>query len=377
MKHIVLAPQLEHSLLSAILEGTIAPSTLSAEELSKDGKAALKSIKYLIKHGAETPLKSSAVQFTATKIFGAGRASSRRYLRTLGKVDVESDAQAIIKAARSKEALVSLINEASEQLSEGGLNRHRLSHLIGKESWGIGRIPTIADTIKNGFPKPPEGISLPSLPTISKALHGLSGLWIVGGEPGVGKSTFCWQLAMEVAKEIEVIVYDLDGTGLDYFIDNTLKILGSKKRVRRLMQRFHFKEDLNDLDNDLSLLKPPTLILVDSMQTVPINVTHRRNSLDKWIVEFKQVAKRGYPVVLVSEVPRGAYTEAYLGGYKETGAIEYAGSACIRLMGDIEEEDEPIEFHLMKNKHYKKKGHFVNLERVKGKDYWFKEAEIV
>jgi len=375
MKHIVLAPQLEQSLLSAMISGVVAPSLLSQEELSKEGKVVLKSVKYLLKNGAEIPLKPSAVRITAIKIFGAGKGSMVRYVRQLGEVEAESDAQAIIKAARSKEALVSIINEASEQLAEGGLNRRRISTLIGRESWGVGRIPTVAETIKKGFPSPPEGIPLPSLPAISRALHGFSGLWVVGGEPGVGKSTFCWQIAMEVAREIDVLYYDLDGTGLDYFLDNTLKILGSKKKVRRLMRRFHFKEDLSDLDNDLNLLKAPTMVLVDSMQTVPVNVTHRRNSLDKWIIEFKQVAKKGYPVLLVSEVPRGAYTEAHLGGFKETGAIEYAGSACIRLMGDIEDEDEPIEFHLMKNKHYKRKGHILNLERVKGKDYWFKEVE--
>ena len=48
---------------------------------------------------------------------------------------------------------------------------------------------------------------------------------------------------MEVAKKIDVLYYDLDGTGLDYFLSNTLKILGSKKKVRKLMKQFHFKEE--------------------------------------------------------------------------------------------------------------------------------------
>ena len=67
MKHIVLAPQLEQSLLSAMISGVVAPSLLSQEELSKEGKGVLKSVKYLLKNGAETPLKPAAVRITAIR----------------------------------------------------------------------------------------------------------------------------------------------------------------------------------------------------------------------------------------------------------------------------------------------------------------------
>ncbi len=377
MKHIVLAPQLERSLLSAILAGTIAPSLLSAEELSKEGTIILKSIQHLLKHGAAAPLKESSVLFISRKIFGSGQKQAKKLLKLMRHQNVEDDARVIIKTARSKEALVSLINEASSQLSEGDFDRPKLSQLVGKETWSSGKLSPVSDLLSEGFPKPPRGVALPSLPIISKATHGFSGLWILGGEPGVGKSTLAWQIAIELSEGMSVFYYDLDGTGLNYFLDNTLKIYdGSEKKVVRLMKRFYFRENLMNIDEDLANCKAPALIVVDSMQTVPVNITHRRSSLDKWILEFKEIAKRGYSMLVVSEVPRGSYENVSLGGYKETGAIEYAGSICARMIGDIEDEDEPIEFHLVKNKHYKTKGHIVNLGRTRGKDYWFKEVGV-
>jgi len=376
MKHIALAPQLEHSLLNAIREGTIAPSMLSAEELSKEGKLTLKSINHLLKHGAKTPLKATAVRLVAMKIFGGGRGTMKKYLRTLEKAVVEDDAKVIIKTAHSKEALVNLINEASTQLCEGDFDGTRLSAFMGSEPATNGKLRSVADDLSDGFPEPPRGIPMSSLPTISKATHGFSGLWILGGEPGVGKSTLAWQIAIELSEKISVLYHDLDGTGLDYFLNNTLSIFeGNKKKVRQCMRQFYFREDLNKIDEDLAAMMAPMLIVVDSMQTVPVNISHRRNSLDKWLIEFKGIAKRGYPMLIVSEVPRGSYENVSMGGYKETGELEYAGSVCARMMGNIEDEDEPIQFHIIKNKHYKRHGHIIDLERTKGKDYWFGEVE--
>jgi hypothetical protein len=377
MKHIVLAPQLEQSLLSAMLGGLVAPSLLSAEELSKDGRSILKSIKYLLKHGAQTPLKPSAVQFTAIKIFGSGRGSTAKYVRGLGKVDVEADAQAIVKAARSKEALVKLINEASEQLSQGDFDRSRLSSLVGRETWAVGKLTPLADEISKGFKKPPRGISLPDLPIISQATNGFRGMWIVGGEPGVGKSTFAWQIALTLAKEIPILYYDLDGTGLEDLVERTRMIFGgSKKKAMKAMKRFYYREDIAQIDNDLNLVKSPALIVVDSMQTLPTNLLHRRSSLDKWLVDFKQIVKRGYPMFIVSEVGRGSYGKVYMESFKETGELEYAGSLCARMTGDIEDDEEPIEFHILKNRHGPKHGHIINLERDSKRDWLFKEVRV-
>jgi len=377
MKHTVLAQQLEHSLMSAILAGMIAPSTLSAEELSKEGKTILKSVNHLMKHGAPTPLKLSAVRFIATKIFGAGRNVTRKYLKVLSRVNVEEDAQIIIKAARSKEALVNLINEASDQLAQGDFDRSKLNSLVGRETWAIGKLSSVADLIARGFPKAPRGLELSSLPAINNATHGFRKMWIVGGEPGTGKSCLAWQLSIELSSAVPVLYYDLDGTGIEDFVERTRIIFGGhRKKAKKAMKNIYHRENIEHLDNDLNLVKPPCMIVIDMMQSLPTMVNHRRNSLDKWLVQFKDISKRGYHFFIVSEVPRGSYGKVGMDSFKESGEIEYAGSLCARMLGDAEEDDEPIEFHILKNRHGKKHGHIINLERDPKKEWWFREARI-
>ena len=142
------------------------------------------------------------------------------------------------------------------------------------------------------------------------------------------------------------------------------------------MKQVHYRESILHLENDLNLIKPPALFVIDMMQSLPTMVNHRRNSLDKWLVQFKEVVKRGYSAFIVSEVPRGSYGKATMESFKETGELEYAGSLCARMMGDAEDDDEPIEFHIMKNRHGKTHGHIINLERDKKKVWWFKETRI-
>lgn len=202
-------------------------------------------------------------------------------------------------------------------------------------------------------------------------------MWIVGGEPGVGKSTLAWQIALELAKNIPVLYYDLDGTGLGDLVERTRMIFGgSKKKAMKALKRFYYREDIAQLDNDLNLIKPPAMIVTDSMQTLPTNLMHRRSSLDKWLVDFKGIVKRGYSMFIVSEVGRGSYGKVYMESFKETGELEYAGSLCARMTGDIEDEEEPIEFHILKNRHGPKHGHITNLERDPKKDWLFLEKRI-
>jgi len=117
----------------------------------------------------------------------------------------------------------------------------------------------------------------------------------------------------------------------------------------------------------------PALIIIDSLQTLPTNLSHRRSSLDKWLVDFKSIHKRGFTFVLVSEVGRNSYGEPGLDSFKETGEIEYACSFGCILTGDPEEEDEPVTFTIVKNRHSKKKGHLLDLERDEKKTFWFNE----
>jgi len=194
-----------------------------------------------------------------------------------------------------------------------------------------------------------------------------------GGDPGVGKSTLAFQLALEMNEHMDVLYYDLDGTGLEWFIERGRSIYGSTSKFKNSTANVYVRSGIATLDSDLMRFKSPALLIIDSLQTLPTNLFHRRSSLDKWLIDFKAIHKRGFTVILVSEVGRNSYGEPGLDSFKETGEIEYACSFGCILTGDPEEEDEPVEFHIVKNRHSKRKGHILDLERDERKVFWFVE----
>jgi hypothetical protein len=88
---------------------------------------------------------------------------------------------------------------------------------------------------------------------------------------------------------------------------------------------------------------------------------YRRASLDKWIHRLEGLKKRGYHVILVSEVSRMQYgNEAYIGAFKETGEIEYSADLGIQL---IPEAGELIGVNIVKNRHRPFKGFLGHIAR--------------
>ncbi len=366
---------LELSILKAIGEGLTSPSTLSREELSKPGRAVLRAVTHLLNNGASTPLKGSAIYLTSKKIFGGDEHELSKYLRKLKKIDMGSDASAVIQTLRDKDVLVQLVNEAGEQLKDGSPNFLRFSSILEERvDSGGHKIKSLGDLVDKSWPDSPHGPAIESLPKISKASNGLCGIWALGGDPGVGKSTLALQLALEMNAHQSVLYYDLDGTGVDWFIERGRKIYGKTKRFKEHASQLYVRNGIASLDSDLMRIKAPALIVIDSLQTLPTNLSHRRSSLDKWLVDFKSIHMRGYTIILVSEIGRNSYGDPGLDSFKETGEIEYACSFGCILTGDAEEEDEPVEFKIVKNRHSKTKGHILDLERDEKKVFWFGEA---
>ena len=219
-KRIKLSEDLEQSMLKAIYLGIGSPSLLSPEELSKPGKAVLKATRHLINNGAQTPLKPSSIYLASKKIFGGDTKEITKYIRKLEKVSLGDDASAVIQTLKDKDALVQLVNEAGSQLKEGVPNFLHLSTIITeRDATGGRKIETLSEAAGATWAPPPHGPPIGSLPKMSKVSHGICGIWALGGDPGVGKSTLALQLALEMNDEMDVLYYDLDGTGLDYFLD--------------------------------------------------------------------------------------------------------------------------------------------------------------
>jgi hypothetical protein len=370
---IQLAPDLEKALLRAIATGVVSLDSVQPDELSKNAALIFKSIKYLIDKHTKLPLRPTSILLAAC-LFGAEKKTATAYLKSMGPLEAGEEITSILRSARDKHNLVNIINEAGSQLSSGDLQVNKLTNLIGSNGHGS-KEEAISEDVKGKFPKPPIGVTLRTLPRITEYTNGLFGIWIIGGEPGTGKSTFAWQLSIDYSAGVTpVIYYDLDGTGRSIIVERTREIVGGNVRLyRKLTKAIHYRETIHTLEEDLIRHSPPGLIVIDTMQTLPTSIKFSKQSLDEWIKRFKGIAQKGYTLLLISEKPRSQYGAANLSGYKGTGDLEYAGSLCVQLV-ECEDADDEVEFHIVKNRHGSKKGHVINLQRDPKKIFWFKET---
>ena len=380
---IKLAADLEKALLRSIAEGICRPDIVAEEELSKIGRQTYASICHLLKRKAETPIRPASILLQAQSLFGVEKEEFKDYLKSMKDLEVGSEVSSILRSAREKTLLVHLINEAGGQLAKGHLDVGEIGRLLERDSTVQSDIKALAHAVQDKFPEPPRGIPIRSLPYLSSATNGLIGVWIIGGEPGLGKSTLAFQLALDAAANIPAFYYDLDGTGREWLIDRVRCIAGSSvKTYHKLTERFYLRETIATLDDDLAFVRKehgmgPALLVMDSLQTLPTSIKYKKESLDSWLNRFKQLSKKGFIIVCVSEQNRAHYGEAQMGGFKGSGDIEYTGSLCMQLLQDEDSDaDDPVEAWIVKNRHGKKKGHIIDLERDAKKEFWFNEERV-
>jgi len=365
---ILLNETLEKALLRAIIEGHAPSESLSPDELSDSGKKILRGAKYLLANGARPPLNGGAVIHAAVEVTGADRDSISRYAQGVAEAKPEADALALVRAAQNKSMLVDLVNEAGSQLGDGNLDMAKFSDILRSSTGGHanGEIKSMADMMDD-YRDPPVGFQFKTLPVLSETTGGMSGLWVLGGEAKTGKSTLAFQIGLEMAREMDVLFYDLDGTGIPYLMGRVRKIfLGNDVAAKNATKRIFLREEIHTLEFDIMQHQPPSLVILDSIQTLPVNVMNRTSALDKWIVRAKELTKKGYHMLLVSEINT-------FGEYKHTGELKYAGNVCIRLEKDPKQEDSSVEVNIRFNRHRRRTGTVTELARDEKRIWMFRE----
>jgi replicative DNA helicase len=87
----------------------------------------------------------------------------------------------------------------------------------------------------------------------------------------------------------------------------------------------------------------PVLVVVDSLQKLPMDFADRRASTDQWVRLFERLRYELELVfVVISEIkrdPRGGYT-AHESAFKESGSIEYSADLAMTLTRPGADEDE-------------------------------------
>ena len=357
-----LSDELELAVLSAILAGKVGSEVVRPEEIGKTGRAVLAAIRSL-----ESPTYPG-VLLHVTDVQGMDKQLAGDYLRKVQAVGAQADAAEVLQCIRDKQQLVELVNAASSMLatSKGRIDLGLLGGYLERDvAGGGGRgLDPVAVRLKDGFPDPPKGLVLRSLPVLYDKTGGLHGSWVIGGEPKQGKSALAWQVALDVSRnnDLPAIYYDLENS-FGVMVDRTRQIYkGDLKRAREATERIYYRDTIRTLEADLQRIPAPALVVVDHVQRLPGNVEFRKAGLDRWIHRLDSLKKRGYTVLMVSEINRNNYnSDAYVGAFKETGEIEYAAETAIQLLWGPDRR--LVEVHVVANRHRPHVGLVSLLER--------------
>lgn len=368
-KIIKISEDLELSLLHAIIKGIVSPDVVTPEELSKPGRIALASVQALDPEARSF----HSVLLHAVEVLSAPADAMGDYMGRVSGSEAGSEASVILSKVRDKQVLIELINEAGSQLSKGSMDLALLGGVLQRSSEVSDSISSVSDIVKDGLPETPVGQRLRSLPILSAKSGGLYGMWAIAGEPGVGKSALAWQISLDVSPALPTLYYDFEN-GFAVMMDHTKQIFQNDlERIRNATSRIYYRDDIRTLDADLLSVPPPALVVIDSVQKLPTNFMYHKSGLDKWVHRLEYLKKRGYHVLLVSEVPRSQYnSDAYIGAFKETGEIEYAANLGLQLL-PIPPTGEIVEAYIVKNRHRPYKGFAVNMKRDPQRVWIWKE----
>ncbi len=198
------------------------------------------------------------------------------------------------------------------------------------------------------------GFDVPCFPELTKYMKGIRGMIGLGAPPKIGKSTLAVQIASEVAaQKYPVLYYDFEN-GYNRIVlklisrtaqvhpdhiqlgtaDYADKIQRSKVQVEE-QSRTLFIENDRRLNEDVILshirrVKEQTghdkvLIVIDSVQKLPMNLMNRREGIDSWIRFLENIRdNENASLIVISELARSGYDQCGIGSWKESGDLEYS-----------------------------------------------------
>lgn len=358
---------LEQCVISVLMSGEMGHEEINEQDFSKVGQIVIKAINFL-NTTAKPPFKPKEVSVAAVELFGADQSELSPFLKAVVGIKAGKGTQSLVEAVRNKMVALGTIKLLSDQLAEGTFNFESASRglQVVASSTPLSTLASLqGETITTSL----SGYNLgEGFPYLQEATGGLFGLWTIGGEPAIGKSTLALQLAIQISNEnqVPVLYYDFEN-GPQVVLYRLGRVFKSPREIRRQTHRIFLREHIRTLQADLKAVNEKVLIVVDSFQSIPTKALSRRQDLDGWLGRFEALKKEGHSILLVSEINRSMYGKASNKGFKETGELEYKSDLAIDMIGN---PDTP-EIHIVKNRHGNKKGLICQLLRKN--ELWFEE----
>lgn len=359
----LLSEPLEHLVLCSVINGLADFKSVKREELSRQGQFVYDGLKKLLKN-KRPPFSKAIILSAAVDVAGGETETVRPFLTRVLDSRGDGSAEDILRAVHEKKTLLELVNMASLQMASGEFNSHAFVEKLQSAQQTGRRLVSVASAFQGATRhEMPEGIPLPDLPALYKATHGLFGVWALSGDSGVGKSTLTLQLALMAAKRRPVLFYDYENgqSVLHAHLDEVFG--GNNRKIREATERLYFRDSVYSLDADLTELRTPCFIVVDSLQKIAVRGTDdKRAGLEKWIHRLEALKLLGHCILMVSEKNRSHYGRTGQAGYKESGDIEYTVDVGVELLAD-KDTNELIEVSINKNRNWPKKGYITTMTR--------------
>lgn len=198
-----------------------------------------------------------------------------------------------------------------------------------------------------------SGLSL-GIPELDKTLLGLRGIMCIRGAPATNKSTLALQLAHHYAKNHGPVFYFDRENGRNRLRQRILcqefevSEIGLLERLAVEQSCLKYLVELplyiqsaatpEELIEDLTALwkqyKKPVLLVVDSLQKLPLDLSERRNSLDRWLMLFDELKvkhEKNLKFIIISEKNKQGYDTAAMSSSKDSSEIEYTAETILDL----------------------------------------------
>lgn len=361
---------LQHIALRCLVDGTLEPSLFQDSDFEKVERAIYHAIQKIKKGTKVKKITPKSLMVAATEFEGVDKSDVEPVFDEMKRQEPPEVIQFLVQEIKQQRALFKSLEAIEKQISQKG-TFDPLAIMTPLNSVSEDRLlQPLSEVFEGGIPEAPVGIQFPHNKYLTKYTGGLIGVWVIAGSPGIGKSTLALQLAIQAAKIMPVIHYDfeLGPRLLAYRLSEALKT--NEKTLIKDTTNYYIRSNASSMDSEILSFTPPALVVIDSFQSLPSSVEHKKESLDKWMYKCEQLALRGYSVLLVSETNRENYTKASMSSFKETGSIEYKAHVGIQLLS-TKGDDDTLKVHIVKNRHYPYKGHLLDLTRVN--HWWFRE----